>query len=110
MDPAVRAREIVDRGLQTIVQYLRPRRIFLFGSRGRGSASVGSDFDFAVEGTEVDADQERYVRELLQTIAGLHSVDLIFLERVDPAFRILVLDEGQLLYDQEHGGVRDCTV
>jgi predicted nucleotidyltransferase len=40
---------VLDRIVSTIVERMKPRRIVLFGSRGRGEARSDSDFDLFVE-------------------------------------------------------------
>lgn len=76
-----------------------PMRILLFGSRAKGTARLGSDFDFAITGSAPDAARLMRMQEHLEAIAGLYSVNLVFLDDVDPGFREIVLQTGKVLYD-----------
>ncbi len=92
--------------LQDLIRYLvkrlQPRRILLFGSRARGTARPGSDIDLAVEGALPRSfREERKLKEKLDELAGLYSVDLVFLERTDEAFRRLVERTGKVLYEKD---------
>jgi len=84
-----------------LVERLRPRKIILFGSRARGSARQGSDIDLAVKGGNLpDFREERKLREELDRLAGIYSIDLVFLEKSDEAFRTMVEKTGKVLYEK----------
>jgi len=88
--------------IRYLVRQLQPRRILLFGSRARGTARPGSDIDLAVEGAlPASFREERKLKEKLDEMAGLYSVDLVFLDRTDGAFRRLVEQTGKVLYEKD---------
>ena len=77
--------------LQYLVERLRPRRALLFGSWARGNVRPGWDIDLAVEGViPIPFRGERKLKERLDELAGLYSLDLLFLARTDDDFRRLV--------------------
>lgn len=92
----------VDALVGYLIERLRPRRILLFGSRARGNAQAGSDIDLAVEGAlPASFREERRLREALDELAGIYSVDLVFLDRCDEEFRTRIKRTGKVLYDQD---------
>ena len=96
----------IDRILRRIVEYLvthhQPERIILFGSRAKKTAHRGSDIDLAMEGVGLmDTRTERKLKEALDQLAGIYSVDLIFLEQTDPGFKRLVEESGKVLYEKD---------
>ncbi len=104
--PKAHQKKSVDERLSAIVHYLietiGPKRIFLFGSRAKGVSRMGSDIDLAVEGgRELSFREERKLTEALDRLAGIYSVDLVLMERVDHAFRKMIEETGQILYEQD---------
>jgi len=85
--------------VNTIVDYLRPKRIFLFGSRGHGKGRRYSDFDVALEGVEMELRAERELKDALDARLGIFMVDLINLDKVPPEFRALILQDGKVIYE-----------
>ena len=89
--------------LQNIVNELKnynPKKIILFGSRSRGDYRKNSDIDIAVD-LELSFREKRKLREKIDIISGLYSVDLIFLNEVEDNFKEKILKEGKILYDKE---------
>ena len=83
--------------LQCLVARLKSRRTLIFGLRARGNARPGSDIDLAVEGAApMPFREERKLKERLYELAGLCSVDLLFLERACGDFRRLVEQTGKV--------------
>jgi uncharacterized protein len=95
-----REKEILSNSLRLLQQELSPRRIFLFGSRAKGHAALGADFDLAVDGPVPGREAQRSIKERLEEIGGLHTIDLVFLRRVSKDFENLVLQTGKLLYEK----------
>lgn len=96
-----RAEKITTILTQHLVEQLQPRQIILFGSRAKGRARQGSDIDLAVVGGEIpDFRGQRKLREQLDQLAGLYSVDLVFLEQTDAAFKEVIHDTGKVLYEK----------
>ncbi|MBI3393322.1 MAG: nucleotidyltransferase domain-containing protein [Nitrospirae bacterium] len=87
-------REIVD----VVVSRVHPKRIILFGSRASGRARAYADFDLAVEGVAMDARTERLLKETLDEKAGIFTVDLVVLDKVEPEFREIVIQTGRVVY------------
>lgn len=99
-----REQEIFDKSVDLLVRELNPTRIYLFGSRGKGEARQGSDFDFAIDCPPPERRKTRMVKDILEAIAGLYSVDIVFLPEVDPDFKKIILDTGKIVYDENTMG------
>lgn len=83
------------------VATLRPRRIWVFGSRGRGEARPGSDIDMAFELAADDpAAWKTFCRRVRLDARTLHPVDLVNLAHVGASLRATILSEGMLVYEQ----------
>ena len=80
--------------------FLNPKRIIIFGSRISGRGREYSDFDIAVEGTEMNIRNERLLKDALDDKLGIITVDLINLDKVDSKFKQLVLQTGRVIYEQ----------
>jgi hypothetical protein len=74
-------RKVKDIIVSTVVEYLRPTKIILFGSA-----------DFKIR-------QERKVKEELDEKLGILTVDIINLDKVDSEFRKLIESLGIVLYE-----------
>ena len=89
--------------LENIVNELKkhnPKKIFLFGSRARGDYRKNSDIDIAVD-LDLSFRDKRKLKEKIDIISGIYSVDLIFLNNVEENFRNKILKEGKILYDKK---------
>lgn len=95
-----REKEIFDKSVNLLVQELQPKKIYLFGSRAKGTARVGSDFDFAIDGSVPKVTDKWQIKGQLEAIAGLYSVDVVYLEEVNPKFKELILKTGKVVYEQ----------
>ncbi|MCX7761001.1 MAG: nucleotidyltransferase domain-containing protein [Hydrogenothermaceae bacterium] len=96
-------RKKVEEYIQDIVEELKkynPERIILFGSRAKGTATKSSDIDIAVD-LDLDYREERKLKEKLDEISGLYSVDIVFLPKVKEEFKQQILKEGVTLYERE---------
>ncbi|OAG26930.1 nucleotidyltransferase family protein [Thermodesulfatator autotrophicus] len=92
-----RLTEIID----FIVRKLDPEKIILFGSQAKGTARLGSDFDLVVVGkASLDFRSERKLKEELDRIAGLYTVDLLFWNKISPEFRKIILKTGEIVYEK----------
>ncbi|MBI2345704.1 MAG: nucleotidyltransferase domain-containing protein [Deltaproteobacteria bacterium] len=96
-----REAEIMREAIAILVRECAPARIYLFGSRAKKTAKKGADFDFAVEGPVPSDARRRIVKDLLESVAGLYSVNLVFLSEVDEKFRSIILESGALVYEQK---------
>jgi len=87
--------------IQKIVEKLEPERIILFGSRAKGTNRKGSDIDLAVVGGKTLTFRElRHLKEELDTLGGLYSVDLVLFEKVDEKLKKSILDTGVDIYEK----------
>ena len=96
------AERVIDVLTDFLAEQLKPQQIVLFGSRAKGTAKRGSDIDLAViGGHQPDFRQERKLREKLDQLAGLYSVDLVFAEKTDDDFGGMIRDTGIVLYEKD---------
>ena len=88
-----------DRIVEEILKVCKPDEIILFGSRAKGNFRKGSDIDIAVKGCREKTFRERRkLRERLNALAGLYSVDLIFYEDVDDSMRKIIDETGVVVW------------
>ena len=79
---------------------ISPKRILLFGSRGKETEREGSDFDIAIDSGQIETTKLRNLKEKIEEIAGLYSVDIVFLNDVEDGFRKIILDTSKVLYEK----------
>ena len=92
--------EILAEVTDIIARFLPDVRILLFGSRARGDAEQTSDFDFAIDaGSKIALDVIARMREEIEEMRTLKSVDIVDLNRVNPAFKTIILKTGVIIYD-----------
>jgi uncharacterized protein len=84
--------------VKVLREELRPRRIVLFGSRAKGTARKGSDFDLAMDCQAPRFAEAHRIREKLSEKSGLYHIDLVFLPSVSRDFRDLILKTGKVVY------------
>ena len=96
-----REEEILQDSIEILVRELNPGLIYLFGSRAKGEARTGSDFDFAVDCPPPDRTKVRRAKDMLDAIAGLYSIDIVFLPEVDPGFKEIILDTVKIIYEKK---------
>ncbi len=77
-----------------------PKKIVLFGSRARGDFRKSSDIDIAVD-IGLNFREKRKLREKIDIVVGLYSVDLIFFDEIEESFKRKILQEGKILYEKE---------
>ena len=93
-------KEICQEVVKIIAKYLPDSRVYLFGSRARGTAKPYSDFDIAIEWKEkIHLSTMAKIREELDKLPTLKSFDLIDLKRVSSNFIETVRKTGVILYD-----------
>jgi predicted nucleotidyltransferase len=94
------ADEILTGATNIIAKYLPDARIFLFGSRARGDAEQTSDFDFAIDaGSMIPLDVIARIEDEIEELHTLKSVDIVELNRANPAFKTIILKTGVKIYD-----------
>jgi predicted nucleotidyltransferase len=110
LETALITRELVAYVVEKIVQAVGPRRIILFGSRGRGQETESSDLDLLV--IQDSGKTNRQVRRQIEQVlwGRRFAVDLIVAtpEQVErnvadgnPFYTRHILSEGKVLYDRE---------
>jgi len=100
MEFSMDEKRIIDEIVKVLVSYLQPERIILFGSRAKQRAEKYADFDVAVEGADMDIRMERFIKDKLDEKAGIYTIDLVNLDKVDRNFRKIILQRGRVLYDR----------
>jgi predicted nucleotidyltransferase len=98
---------VLEEATQRLVAVLRPSKVYLFGSRSRGDATVDSDYDFLVVVSSSDERPLRRAQKAYRALRGLgiaKDVIVTTSERFD-RMKILeasleheVVTEGRLLY------------
>lgn len=96
-----REKEILAKSVEVLIKELAPKKIYLFGSRAKKKSQPASDFDFALDCAVPDMSRKRQVKDLLDQVAGLYTVDFVFLKEVEPGFRKIILKTGELVYGQK---------
>ena len=104
----MRAEKVIRLLVEELKKY-KPKRVILFGSRAKGSFTKRSDIDLAVE-LKLPFRERRKLKEKLDRLAGIYSVDLVFLPYVGEEFRKEILREGKILYEENGGPGEDCEV
>ncbi len=96
-----KAKDITQRVVDLLKQELNPERIILFGSRAKGNAKPYSDIDIAVEGGKIlDYRERRKLKEKIEEISGIYSLDLVFLDSVEDDFAEIIRKTGRVLYEK----------
>ena len=78
-----------------------PLRLILFGSRARGDNRPRSDFDLSLDApTMLDAEWVRLALDVDEEAPTLCGIDLVHLQKAQPALRQAILDEGVIIYER----------
>jgi len=99
----LREKEIIRNLILLLKNELNPEKILLFGSRAKSNKLSNSDFDIAITGNKISFRDLRELEEKIDEIAGLYSVDLVFMDSADENFKNIILKTGKILY------VAKCT-
>ena len=76
----------------------RQWRVWLFGSQATGVAGPGSDVDIAIEGdTSVPWEMLAAIREEIEEIQTLRSIDVVDARAADDRFRAQIFAHGRQL-------------
>ena len=95
--------EKVNRYISLIVEELKkynPRKVVIFGSRARGDYRKQSDIDIAVD-LNLSFREKRKLKEKIDRLSGLYSVDVVFLPDIDEDFKEKIMKEGKILYEKK---------
>ena len=85
--------------IHVITEFVQPQQIILFGSRARGVAHCYSDYDIALIGVDMDHRTERRLKQALDDRLGVFTVDLINMDKVDPEFQDIIMQNGMMVYE-----------
>jgi len=95
-------KEKINKIIQLLIEKTDPARIILFGSRARETAHNGSDIDIALEGVqELSVRDYRLLKEEIDKVSGLYSVDIVLIDKVDNSFKRIIKDTGVILYEKK---------
>ena len=95
------ADEILTGVTDIIVRHLPDARIFLFGSRAKGDARETSDFDIAIDaGLKIPLSVITRIKDEIDELRTLKSIDLIDLNRVNPEFKTIIRKSGVNIHDR----------
>ncbi|MDO8549175.1 MAG: nucleotidyltransferase domain-containing protein [Ignavibacteria bacterium] len=86
--------------VKILVNELKPEKLILFGSRGKGKASFNSDYDIAIDSERIGLSEKRELKEKIDEIIGLHKIDLVFLKEIDEGFRKIIQQTGKVIYER----------
>ncbi|RUM59926.1 MAG: nucleotidyltransferase domain-containing protein [Persephonella sp.] len=95
--------EKVNRYISLIVEELKkynPKKIVIFDSRARGDYKKQSDIDIAVD-LNLSFREKRKLKEKIDRLSGLYSVDVVFLPDIDEDFKEKIMKEGKILYEKK---------
>jgi len=93
--------EILKEVYRIIHSQLKGVKVYLFGSRAKGTARPNSDFDIALEWhSKIPFVTLAKIREKLEELPTLKSFDIIDLNRVSQEFRNEVSETGVLLNEK----------
>ncbi len=85
--------------LKTAQKQLPLKKVFLFGSRARGTEFKNSDYDLAIFAPGVtELEWSRFYLKVLEEKPSLHKVDLLNLEKCNEKLKKRILKEGKILY------------
>jgi len=91
----------IKRIVKYLVEKIKPKRIFLFGSRVKKDNRNSSDIDLAVDiKTEVNHKIKREIKEEVDKIAGIYSVDIVYFPEIEEDFKNLINSTGKIIYEK----------
>ena len=88
---------LASEAVRILVQLAQPKRVWLFGSRARGEHKVSSDYDFALENSQLD---RWNFSEALESLPTLRNFDVVWLEFASDLLKEEVAREGICLYER----------
>ena len=94
-----REQEVLSKIIQVLERNLHPERIILFGSRAKREHFKGNpDFDLAIDGERPERETMREIEGQIKAVSGLYCIDIVFLSRVDEAFKSIIENTGKVVY------------
>ncbi len=93
--------EILKKIVEIVSKYIPDCRIYLFGSRAKGTARKNSDFDIAVDcSSKIPFSVMAKIEGELEELPTLKSFDLVDLSLASDDFKETVIRTGVVLYDR----------
>lgn len=81
--------------------YPAVRKIYLFGSRAKGTQNDKSDYDFAFDWDQAAGGSwGEFAERLREESPVLNALDIILLDRAGAELRNRILTEGVVIYDK----------
>ena len=97
-DASKRELEILKGCVAILKKHLNPARVYLFGSRAKEINHPHADFDIAADARKPGTKIQKKIEDEIEKIAGLYSVDVIYLKSVEEKFKDVVLETGKVIY------------
>ncbi|MBI2091468.1 MAG: helix-turn-helix domain-containing protein [Deltaproteobacteria bacterium] len=98
-----REKEILSATLKLLTAMFSPVKIYLFGSRAKSGGVSNADFDIAVDSPLPSAGLRLKIKEEIESISGLYSVDIVYLSNVDDGFKEIITKTGVVVYEKRRG-------
>lgn len=95
-----REKEILDNIIEIVKENVNPERIYIFGSRAKGTAFSYSDFDIGVDANIPDIIKLEKLKEKIDEISGLYSVDIVFMKDIENDFKDIIKKTGVIIYER----------
>lgn len=95
-----RETEVLENVVMILKNHLKPSKIILFGSRAKEMHNPNADFDFAVDVEYPSLRAEREMKEEIENVSGLYSVDIVYLPSLAEEFKNLILKTGKTVYER----------
>ncbi len=96
-----RLREKIDRIQKLLIKEVEPEKIILFGSLAKKMPKAAYDIDiFIYKSKSLSHREERKLKEKVDELAGIYSVDIIFSGRVEKDFQKLIENTGVAIYEK----------
>jgi predicted nucleotidyltransferase len=90
----------LNRIIEILINEVHPKKLILFGSRGKGIESYNSDYDIAIDSGKISRSDKRKLKEKLDEIIGLHKIDLVYINEVDQDFTNIIQETGKVIYEK----------
>ena len=104
--PVIKTNERVQQVINEVIKIIRSQigqdkdfQLYLFGSRTYEKHANYRDIDLALSTEYLSSEMYRKIKRTIEDIRTLYTVDLVHLQRVDSAFKELVLSTAKKIYE-----------